>query len=593
MARFGVFELDLRSAELRRDGVRVKLQEQPFRLLAALVQRPGEIVTREELRQTLWPSEFVDFDQSLNAAVRKLRTALDDSAENPRFVETLARRGYRFIAPVSWVAGPRTPARRRHYTVPIAIAAVLVLAAAAFLFFRQRTVPRAAIDTVAVLPFTIDDKQNEHLSDGLTEMLIDNLSRLPNLRVIARTTVFRYKDSDLGRAARELGVSAVVTGRIRRERDRYTIRVELIDVRDNTQIWGDRFDGGAPDLPSLQNQISEELSLRLRRGVGRERYLTATANPQAYDEHLKGLYAFNKRELKKALEHFNRAVEYDPGFAGAWAGIANVYGVMVGYGQLAPEDGVPKTLAAARRALELDPDNAEALTCVASTKYRNLWDFPGAEHDYRRAIASNPNYATAHQWYADYLRSMGRFAEAHRENESAYKLDPFAISTNAMMCYALVYERKYDQALAFTTKAAELDPQLSLTKCRVKTFIIQHDFDSAVSDIEKEYPRSVAAQQMIAQYRSGGPRSFVRGYLEFLESMGQPEVNAPTEIAEAYAALGDRDQAFAWLEKAYAHRVSRLTNVNVEPGFDSLRDDPRYDDLLRRIGLPKIPIPGS
>jgi DNA-binding winged helix-turn-helix (wHTH) protein/TolB-like protein/Tfp pilus assembly protein PilF len=604
VARFGVFELDLRNAELRRDGLRVKLQEQPFRLLAFLVQRAGEIVTREELQQALWPSDFVEFDQGLNAAVRKLRTALDDSADNPRFVETLARRGYRFIAPVEWLSrhAERSEASRRRDPSASArlrmtwVAAVIALAAIGAVFiFRGRFTTRPSIDTVAVLPFTIDEKQNEHLSDGLTEMLIDNLSRLPNLRVMARTTVFQYKNQpDVRRAANDLRVNAIVTGTVRRERDRYAIRVELIDARDWTQIWGDRFDGAASDLPSLQNQISEELSMRLRRGV--ERRAIASANSRAYDEYMRGLYAWNKRgrtDLQNALQHFNRAAELDPAFPGAYAGVANVYGVMVGYGWISPAEGAPKVLAAARRALDLDPDNAEALTSIASTKYRNFWDFAGADRDYRHAIASNPNYATAHQWYADLLRSMGRLTEARRENEIAYRLDPFAMSTNAMMCFAYIYERKYDEAIAFSRKAAEGEAQIFLPNCRIKAFISKGDFDSAAAEVRKlplgheEFPDAIALPRTI------DPATMRLVWLEAMLKRRDAETRSPMEIAEVYAALGDRDRAFAWLDKACKHRVSRLMNVNIDPGFDPLRGDPRYDDLLRRIGLPKLPIAGS
>jgi DNA-binding winged helix-turn-helix (wHTH) protein/TolB-like protein len=595
VARFGIFELDLRNAELRRDGVRVKLQDQPFRLLTLLVQRAGDIVTREELQQTLWPSEFVDFDQGLNAAVRKLRTALDDTADNPRFVETIARRGYRFVAPVTWspgVSGEPSPAKGSRFSLAIGVGIALIIAIAALWFVRQRAVPRPSIETIAVLPFAIENKTNDdHLGDGLTEMLIDNLSRLPNLRVMARSTVFRYKgDAEPGRLAHDLGVNAVVTGRIHHDRDRYTIRVELIDVRDWTQIWGDRFEGGVADLPSLQNQISEDLSLRLRHGI-RTRFGSTTANPQAYEENLRGLYAWNRRDLQNALQHFHRAAAYDPGFAGAYAGIANTYGIMVGYGMLSPADGVPKILAAAKQALDLDPDNAEALTCIATTKYRNQWDFAGAERDYRRAIAANPNYATAHQWFADYLRSMGRFAEAHRENELAFKLDPFSPSANAMLCYALVYERKYDEALAFSHKAAEIDPALAVPNCRMKALVAKGDFDSAAAAIEQLPSKSRQFSGIAERYRAGGADAVRRTWLDYLLSEPNAEYKSPIEIAEVYVALGDRDRAFAWLEKAYHYRVSRVTNINVEPGFDPIRDDPRFDDLLKRIGLPKFPVP--
>lgn len=605
IARFGAFELDLRTAELRRDGVRIKLQEQPFRLLTVLVESAGGIVTREELQQKLWPDEFVDFDHSLNAAIRKLRAALDDSAENPRFVETIARRGYRFIAPVSWIATSAGVVVHRNGSMRTAamaaLIALLVIASIAYLFVRQRPTARPEVAAIAVLPFTIDDARNEHLSDGLTEILIDNISRLPNLRVMARTTVFRYKrNADPQTIARDLRVGATVTGTIRRERDQNVIRVELIDVRDGTQIWGDQFRGSDADLPALQNQIAEEVSAQLRYGIDRTRLARgSTADPRAYEQYLRGLYAWNKRDdenLKRALEYFKRAVELDPTFASAYAGIANVYGVLVGYGHLTPQEGTPKILAAAGHALQLDPNNAEALTSIATTKFRNLWDFKGAERDYRHAIASNPNYATAHQWYADYLRSMGRFAEARRENETALRLDPFSGPANNTMCCTYYYERRYDEAVAFSRKAGEIDKDLTPTMCRISSLFAKGDSEGAIRELMlSPPPKSTHLKYLSADwveaYRKGGTDGYNRAWLAYLLRQPNVETSSPVQIASAYALLRDRDNAFAWLEKAYAHRVSQLANLNIDPVFDSLRSDPRYDDLLRRMGLPKIHIP--
>src|SRR5688572_1549884 len=434
MARFGVFELDLRSGELRRDGVRVPLQEQPFRLLAILIARPGEVVSREELREQLWASEFVDFDHGLNRAIRKLRTALDDSADNPRFIETLARRGYRFIAPVSWngdtVIAASEPSPRRRLLPIVIAAAVLLMVIAGALIFRQMQARRApTIWAVAVLPFTNDHAQTAHVSDGLTEELIDALSRLPSMRVMARTTVFRYKGKpvDPQTVGRDLDVGAVVLGDVRRDGDAYRVRVELIDVRDGSQLWGNRFNVSAAELPGLQNRIAELLFNRLRHGQrapgGR------TQNAEAYELYLKGLYAWNRRgedDLRQSIELFTKAAALDPTYAAPHAGLANAWGVMTGNGMISPDEGVPRVLAAARKALELDPENAEAYTSMATTKFRNLWDFAGAEKDYREALRLNPNYATGHQWYGDFLRSMGRFAEARRESDIAYKLDPLS-----------------------------------------------------------------------------------------------------------------------------------------------------------------------
>jgi len=599
VAHFGSFELDLRTAELRRNGTRVRLQEQPFRLLAMLLERPGDVVTREEIRQRLWPSEFVDFDHSLNAAVRKLREALGDSAENPRFIETLARRGYRFIAPVSWDA--ETPAPRRRPTW-IILPVVLIIGIVGYFLLRPPPKPQLSpINAIAVLPFTNDDPQTQHLSDGLTEILIDRLSRLPDLRVMARTTVFALNGTKLEarEAGKKLNVGGIITGHIRRDGDRYQIHVELIDVKDGTQLWGYQFDATPATLSAVQSQISDELTNELREGVSREqRQIVAsryTRDPQAYDDYLWGLYAWNKRRdrenVQNAIKYFNQAIARDPNFAAAYAGLANTYGVMVGYGGIQVSEGTAKVLSLARKALDLDPYNAEALVSIATTKYRNLWDFAGADADYRRGLSLNPNYATGHEWYADYLRSMGRWDEARHEISVAHQLDPLSWPINTMVCFNLYYERRYREAIEVARRAATIDPNLVAPSCVAQSFIALGQIEPALQMLTAAHVPAEDKAQISDAYRRGGARAFFRKSAELLAQRQSENVETPVEIASLYAQAGDSDQAFAWLETAYRKRVSRLTNVNVEPAFDSLHSDPRYDDLLRRIGLPKVTPP--
>lgn len=600
-ARFGVFELDVQTGELRRDGVKVRLQEQPFRLLSMLLERPGEVVTREELRERLWPAEFVDFDHSLNAAIRKLRTALDDAADNPRFIETLARRGYRFIAPVSWssdrvVAQPPSP--RRLPLIGVAIAALVVIVAVVLV--RQRMAPaHETVSAIAVLPFTNQDARTEYVSDGLTEILIDQLSRLPDLRVMARTSVFRFKGKtmDPKSAGNELKVAAVVVGNVRPEPDGYAIHVELVDVRDGTQIWGSQYHTRAADLPLAQSWIADDLSRELRRGLDptRRRALARsyTRSSQAYDLYLKGLYAWNKRtrdDLEASIRYFKQALDLDPQLAAAYAGLANAYGVMTGYGILPAKDGVIQVTTAARKALELDPANAEAYTSLATTKFRNFWDFPGAEHDYRRALALNPNYATGHQWYADYLWSMGRWTEARREIDTAYKLDPFSMPITSAMCWSLVTERRYRDAIAFDQRAEKLDPRFANGPCVYRAYLGLGENDAAAAGMIRSVPNPAAATALANAYRKSGRRGMIAMIQQYWIQQQGSDSSTPVAIAATYAELGNKDEAFAWLEKAYEQRVSRLTSFHVDPVFDPLRSDPRYDDLLRRIGLPHPPV---
>lgn len=598
--RFGVFELDLRSGELRREGIRVPLQEQPFKLLAFLIERAGEVVTRDELRERLWPSEFVDFDHGLNTAVRKLRTALDDSADKPRFIETLARRGYRFIAPVSWngeqSVTPAPPSRR--FALPLAIAAaIVIIAAIAFLVMRRDPVPAAPpskIWAIAVLPFTYTDAQTEHLGDGLTEVLIDTLSRIPDVRVMASTTVFRYKGQDLDpkTVGDELDVGAIVTGDIRQQNDRYQIRVELVDVRDGSRMWGSRIDIPTSDLPQAQSRISDQLADHLR--SGRKGPGAYTANAEAYEMYLRGLHAWNQRgnqNILQSIEYFNKAVDLDPMFFAPYAGLANAWGVMVGSGSLPPEEAAPKIMAAAKKALELNPGSAEAYTSMATTKFRNLWDFAGAEQDYRRALSINPNYATGHQWYSDYLQAMGRFEEARREIDIARRLDPLSRAITGAKCFSLFQERRYRDAIAFISYVVEIDPRVASIQCVLESYAAIGETDQLMAILEKQdTPESRA---LVNAYRRGGKRALQQQRLENLLERQKGDYHLPVEIAEVHALLGNHDEAFRYLEIAYRHRVSRLTSFHLHPGFDSLRDDPRYDDLLKRIGLPRIDGPAA
>ena len=600
---FGSFELDLSTAELRRNGRKVRLQEQPFRLLALLLERPGDVITREEIRQRLWPSEFVDFDHSLNAAVRKLREALGDSAENPRFIETLARRGYRFIAPVSRDEKQVQRRDRRPMIAAAAMIAVLIGAAIAYIALHRQgdVAPSNAIDAVAVLPFTNEDPQTQHLSDGLTEILIDRLSRLPDLRVMARTTVFAYKDRkiDARAAGQALNVGGVVTGLVRHDGDRYQIHVELIDVKDGTQLWGYQFDATSATFSAVQGHIADALTTELRQGVSREqRRIIAsryTRSPEAYDEYLWGLYSWNRRRdhrnVQNAITYFNQAIAHDPNFAAAYAGLANTYGVMVGYGEIQVSDGTKKVLAMANKALELDPYNAEALVSIATTKYRNLWDFAGADADYRRALTLNPNYATGHEWYADYLRSMGRWDEARHEITVAHQLDPLSWPINTMVCFNLYYERRYREAIEASRTAATRDPGLAAPLCVAESLMALGKIEPAMQMLTTAHAAPEDTAQISEAYRRGGTRAFFLKSAQLVARRQSQTIDTPVEVAALYAQAGDSDQAFAWLETAYRKRVSLLTNVNVEPAFDSLHSDPRYDDLLRRIGLPKVTPP--
>lgn len=605
VARFGLFELDLRAAELRREGVKVKLQDQPFRLLALLVENAGQTVTRDQLRQSLWPSEFVDFDHSLNAAVGKLRSALEDSADSPRFIETVAKRGYRFVAPVSWnatsPAAPRAPSSQSHAMV-IAVAVLLLVTAAGALLLRTRTVSQPLIDSIAILPFTTDEHGGDAVSDGLTEILIDTMSRVPGLRVMARSTVFRYKNRllDTQQIGRTLDVGGVVVGRIHREQGQSTLHVELIAVRDGTQLWGNQFDLAGTNF-AIADRIAAALSDRLRRDRAPAQTATPryTKDAEAYELYLKGLYAWNKRgadDLRLSVDYFERAVRRDPNFAAAYAGLAQAYGVECFYGLISVAEGIAKVTRSAEKALQLDPNNVEALVCMATIKHRNVWDFAGADADYRRALALNPNYATGHQWYADYLRDMGRFPEARREIEVAYKLDPLSQPINADMCYGYYVERRYRDAIAFSQRAAQLDSRFVAPGCVAGSLLALGETDAAFAVMQRAGKGPLrGCEAILAEvYRTSGRRGFLEKSTEHLINQQiAGNFEAPVLVAGMYGQMGNRAAAFLWLERAYKNRVGRLTDLAVDPMFDPLRSDPRYDDLLARIGLPHVTPPAA
>jgi tetratricopeptide (TPR) repeat protein len=352
-------------------------------------------------------------------------------------------------------------------------------------------------------------------------------------------------------------------------------------------------------LTTVQSRISAELSDQLRQGVDRDRRRLAshryTSDPKAYDLYLWGLYSWNKRgknDLLSAEQYFKGAIDRDPNFAAAYAGLAETYGVMVGYGAMPVADGVPKILDAAEKALQLDPNNAEALVSLATTKFRSMWDFAGADRDYRRAFALNPNYATGHEWYADLLRCMGRWNESRREIELAYKLDPLSPAINAMMCYSLYYERRYKEAIAFSRRASKLDPSLAAPSCVAYSYFSLGNIAGTIELMKQtKGPLGECDEMMADAYRRSGPRDFYRTGAEVLIQKQSASIETPVSIAAMYARNGDKDQAFAWLDKAFDRRVSHLMEVNVDPAFDSLRTDARYAALLQRIGLPRVTPP--
>jgi TolB-like protein/DNA-binding winged helix-turn-helix (wHTH) protein/Flp pilus assembly protein TadD len=631
--RFGIFEVDLRAGELRKHGLRVRLQEQPFKVLAMLLERSGQVVTREELQKKLWPADtFVDFDHGLNKVINKIREALSDSAENPRFVETVARRGYRFLAEVK-VADPTPvhnpdlatqhrptgetgdrpgllgePARPKHLLSSLAwktSGCVLLLLAASVATWQlhSRNGPSPVIRSLAVLPLESlsSDASQDYFADGMTDELISNLGQISALRVISRTSVMAYKHANkpLPQIARELNVDAVVEGTVLRSGDQVRITAQLIEASSDKHLWSQSYQGELRDTLALQSQVARAIADQIRINLNpQEQAALKTAsvvNPEAYESYLKGRYFWNKRTadgLKVALAYFNQAIEEDPKYARAYSGLADTY-AMLGdwqYAVMTPKEALPKAKAAAVRALELDSALGEAHNSLAFCLDGFDWNFESAGEEFRRAIELNPGYATAYHWYAWHLSLLGRYEEAIAEMRKAKNLDPLSLIISADLAELLVIAHQYDESILESRKTIEMDPNFALAHSQLGQAYLQKEMhDEAIAEMQRAVQLSGGSPTIIASlaraYVASGRRIEAEKLLKELKKRSNPTYSHASEIAVVCAALGDKDQAMNWLEKGYQERFN--PGVLLRPGFDPLRSDARFEDLVRRIGLPR------
>jgi TolB-like protein/DNA-binding winged helix-turn-helix (wHTH) protein/Tfp pilus assembly protein PilF len=614
VCRFGVFELDLRAAELRKNGVKLRLQDQPYQVLLKLLEHSGEIVSREELRATLWHEDtFVDFETGLNTAIKRLRETLGDSADNPTFIETIPRRGYKFMAPVeipvSQESNMLDPADRqetprgkkllKHGSVVAAVAVVLLICAATwFGVFRVRG---KAIDSVAVLPFAnaSADSDMEYLSDGITDSLISNLSQLPNLRVIARSTVFRYKgkEADPQKVGQDLRVRAVLSGRLLQRGDTLIVQAELMDVAKGSQLWGGRYNRKATDVFALQEDLSKEISEKLRlRLTGEEKQrLTKryTENAEAYQLCLKGRYYFYKLTpagLQKAIEYFQQAIDRDPGYALAYAGLADTYNSLAFFTVLPPRELMPKAKAAAAKALEIDDRLAEAHVSLgwAGFTYDRDWSVAGKHLE--RAVALNPAYPLAHAYYSLYLSALGRSEEALAEAKRARDLDPVSPAIVHYVAVQSYLARQFDQSIEQCQETQAMDPSFTPAYGTMgHAYAAKGMYSEALAAYEKYSALSggspgSAAFLGYAHARLGQRQEALR-VLDQLKAASKQRYVPAFSFVIVYVGLGEKEQAFTWLEKAYEEHTNSLAYLRVAAIWDPLRSDPRFTDLLHRIGL--------
>ncbi len=624
--RFGPFTADLRSRELLKHGIRIKLQDRPFEILALLLERPGNVVMREEIRARLWPDgTFVDFDNNISSAMGKLRVALADSAATPRYIETVGR-GYRFVAevtlastpdvnPALHVGGDTKHARSgplRHWRAWAAMAAGLFVMAGFWVAYSRWPRSRAyalappAKVMLAVLPFSnlTGDTAEDYFSDGFTEEMITRLGRLDpqHLGVIARTSVMQYKNSQrtLAQVGAELGVQYVLEGSVRRQGSTVRVTAQLISVRDQTHVWAQEYDRELRDLLLVQAEIAQEIGdeIQLALDPSSVKFVPASRvlTPQeleAYDLYLKGEYFFSKRTVPgfhKALEYFQQATRKDPGYARAYAGLADCYALLGGYSGMPQAEYVAAARDAALHALQLDDRLPDAHTALALITQNYDWDWQTAEKEFRRAIDLDPNYATAHHWYAEHLMWRGRFDEALQESEKARQSDPMSLIIAADHAVILFYSRQYDRAIQQFHSVLDLDPKFSRASMITYAYVEKRMFAEALTNVERQRvpdPGQDAWYWSQIAYINGraGRDAEARRALEKLQQRRRQQQLDAAVFVFAYLGMGENDQAIAWLEEAYAQHSNIMITLKVDPAFDPLRSDPRFQQLLERVGF--------
>ncbi|HXH48488.1 MAG TPA: winged helix-turn-helix domain-containing protein [Terriglobia bacterium] len=612
--RFGTFEADLSSGELRREGLKVKIQELPFQVLVLLLERPGEVVTREDLRSRLWPADtFVDFEQGLNRAINKLREALDDDANNPRFVETLTRRGYRFIAPVE--AGKDSWARRSGAIGIIGLGAGVIVAILGVLValniagLRHRLVGlwsgTPKIHSIAVLPVEdlSGDPEQEYFADGMTDELIMELSKISTLQVIGRTSTMVYKGSKkpVRQIARELNVDAVIEASVLRSGDRVRINARLVDGSTQRVLWEQTSERNLGDILDLSSAVAREVARKIQITLTPDEQQRLAAarpvNPQAYDAYLRGRYLWNQRTgdaMRKGIGYFEQAVEIDPNYAPAYAGIADSYELLAFYGPFPAGTAYAKAREAALKAVALDGSLAESHTSLAQVSFAYDWNWALAEKEFRLAISINPNYATAHLWYSGFLSLMGRHDEALVEIRKAQTLDPLSRIINTEIGTALFYGGKYDLAIRQLQSTGELYPDFWYLRSWLgKVYLAKGLQREGLQELESAVMLSGRNGSTLAElaygYAVSGQPDKARRVLSELENKAKESYVSPYEFAVVYTGLGNKDLAVKYLEKAFQERYISMHYLFVDRRwlFRSLSSDPRFQSILRRMNFPR------
>jgi TolB-like protein/DNA-binding winged helix-turn-helix (wHTH) protein/tetratricopeptide (TPR) repeat protein len=618
LVRFGVFELDADSRELRKQGLKVRLQDQPFQVLQILLEHPGTVVTREELQRLIWPSDtFVDFDRGVYNAVKKLREALGDSAESPRFIETLSRRGYRFIAPVSpngntassveasSIVAERAPARTSRRTLQLSLAAgfgiVMVLAAGISvgkIWPRLTVGATPQIRSIAVLPLQnlSADPAQEYFSDGMTDALITDLAQIGSLKVISRTSSLQYKQTkkSLPEIARELGVDGIVEGTVQRSGDRVRITAQLIYGPSDKHVWANSFEGDMGDVFTLERDVTQEIARQIQAKLGNVTpEQPRPTNPKAFEAYLQGNYHLQKysrgsgdEENKKAVDYFQQAIDADPNYALAYVGIANAYSNRF----YASSQDTAIMLQAAERAVALAPNSSDAWAILAFSKSQ-VRDWSGAEADFQKAVALNPNNASAHVGFCQFLGVHERLDEGRKECQMAQELDP----SNDHLSWILFLQGEDDHSIAIARMMLENHPDDGFSHHLLfQEYAKKGMQQESIQELEQAmtlYGFPQLATNLRRAFAVSGYSGAMREYARELEHLdATKELSMPVNLAEVYATIGDQNRAFYWLEQAYIRRDVVTPGADVDfiksdPILVSLRSDPRFADLLHRLGL--------
>ena len=628
--RFGVFELDVAMGELRKNGILLKLHPQPAKVLILLARRPNELLTREEIKEALWGGEtFVDFEQGLNSCVRQIRSVLTDDPDNPRFIQTIPRKGYRFIAPVS--SGPVAPggtedqpqvqrnaaaaSSRSRYLLLAVLSLFVVAALATGLLLMRRRASSANSSPgkimLVVLPFANYSAQTEqeYLADGLTEEMIAQLGSLDpeHLGVIARTSAMKYKGARVGvdQIGKELAVDYVLEGSIRSEADRVRATAQLIRVKDQTHLWArsyERTHGGILTMQqevanAIANEIQVELTPQYRQRIAALQF----ADPRAQEAYTRGRFFWNKRtdaDLATSIQYFEQVLQYEPHYALAYSGLADAYFYRsYAWGTLQPREGMPKARAAAAKALELDPNSAEAHTSMAVVKLFYDWDWREAEAEFKRAIELNPNYPTAHHGYAVMLMIVyGRMDDAIAEANRALALDPLSIPLNNIVALILMHSGQNDETIERCKKLHELNPKMpEAYEYMGQAYEAKGSFNEAVEAFFKAHELEGASAGDLARlrqaYTTGGIAGFRRADAEMILQRAKSQVpNAVLErlkVSGAYVEVGNNAAALQILEKICEERSGMAVWTKIDySSIRGMRSDPRFQALLRRIGFP-------